>query len=231
MITVILKLVPFFAAIILYFSVFIPHTEPTYLAALIKCLPIITLMIFVVWYSKFSNVRVQAYGRRIFFGLLFSCIGDYCLIWPDYFPLGMLSFAIGHINYITAFGFSTRNLPVAVVTYTITALGCLYLMPGLTGILIPGVPIYSIILNTMMWRAVSRMNNGVMMIDLKYFTKRQKLAKSNLKSHILKTIVLLNIIINMGPSSSISETDHFYENIDCNRGSVLRGIRFDNRIG
>ncbi|XP_017778608.1 PREDICTED: lysoplasmalogenase-like protein TMEM86A isoform X2 [Nicrophorus vespilloides] len=170
MITVILKLVPFFAAIILYFSVFIPHTEPTYLAALIKCLPIITLMIFVVWYSKFSNVRVQAYGRRIFFGLLFSCIGDYCLIWPDYFPLGMLSFAIGHINYITAFGFSTRNLPVAVVTYTITALGCLYLMPGLTGILIPGVPIYSIILNTMMWRAVSRMNNGKPITSTKILT-------------------------------------------------------------
>lgn len=42
------KLVPFFKTVAIYFVVFLPHDVPSFLAMLLKCLPIISLMIFVL---------------------------------------------------------------------------------------------------------------------------------------------------------------------------------------
>jgi len=150
------KLIPFFKTIAIYFVVFIPQSNPGLFAALLKCLPIISLMLFVVWFGRNIDKENQHFPKKILCGLFFSCIGDFCLIWPELFIIGMLSFAVGHINYIMAFGFKPFNLPLAAGTCMITLLGCLYLMPGLSDVLVPGVPLYSILLSTMMWRALAR---------------------------------------------------------------------------
>lgn len=63
------------------------------------------------------------YSRRILVGLIFCCLGDAFLIWPGYFEVGMLAFAIGHINYILAFGFKPLNLSLGLCLYGVSVLG------------------------------------------------------------------------------------------------------------
>lgn len=64
------------------------------------------------------------YSRRILVGLIFCCIGDAFLVFPDdYFEIGMISFGIGHISYILAFGFKPLNLSLGVFLYALNATG------------------------------------------------------------------------------------------------------------
>lgn len=149
------KLVPFFKTVAIYFVVFLPFNVPSVLSTILKCLPILSLMLFVVLHGMSLGDEYK-YSRRILVGLIFCCLGDAFLIWPGYFELGMLSFAIGHINYILAFGFQPLNLTLGVCLCAINIMGLAYLMPGLHGVLVPGVTIYTFILTTMMWRAIAR---------------------------------------------------------------------------
>jgi Predicted membrane protein len=59
-----------------------------------------------------------SYSRRILTGLLFSCVGDALLIWPQYFTYGMAAFGVAQIMYTAAFGFKPLNAPLGVVLYT-----------------------------------------------------------------------------------------------------------------
>ncbi|KAJ3631448.1 hypothetical protein MTP99_012577 [Tenebrio molitor] len=131
------KLVPFFKTVAIYFVVFLPFNVPSVLSTILKCLPILSLMLFVVLHGMSLGDEYK-YSRRILVGLIFCCLGDAFLIWPGYFELGMLSFAIG------------------VCLCAINIMGLAYLMPGLHGVLVPGVTIYTFILTTMMWRAIAR---------------------------------------------------------------------------
>ncbi|XP_025834744.1 lysoplasmalogenase-like protein TMEM86A [Agrilus planipennis] len=149
------KLMPFFKTLAVYFVIFIPHDQPSLLAMVLKCLPIISLIIFVLLHGMSLGNEYQ-YSRKIIAGLLFCCIGDAFLIWPQYFCLGIVAFGVGHISYILAFGLKPFNLPLGVFLYFINALGVMYIMPDLHGIFIPGIIIYSYILTTMVWRAIAR---------------------------------------------------------------------------
>lgn len=96
------------------------------------------------------------YSRRILTGLIFSCIGDAFLVWPCCFLWGMISFAIAHILYISAFGMYPWN-PVAGMVCSVLVMLCYYLFyPGLYGIYAVSVPIYIVVLGFMVWRAVAR---------------------------------------------------------------------------
>lgn len=100
-----LRLTPFFVSVTIYFVLF---TEKFYnsnlLSTCLKCLPIFLLMAFVFSYGVTST----KYHQIIFIALIFSSIGDAFLDYKDgeLFPLGMASFAIAQICYITAFGFT-----------------------------------------------------------------------------------------------------------------------------
>lgn len=78
----------------------------------------------------------------------------------------MLSFAIGHMYYILAFGFVPLNISLGVALYAVNCIGLAYLMPGLQGILIPGVTVYTCILSTMLWRAIARVQFDVSIASL-----------------------------------------------------------------
>ncbi|KAJ8982988.1 hypothetical protein NQ317_001429 [Molorchus minor] len=149
------KLVPYFKTVAIYFVIFVPQDKPSIFSTILKCLPIISLMLFVVLHGM-SLGEEYKYSRRILTGLIFCCIGDAFLIWQQYFDVGMLAFIIGHIYYISAFGFKPVNLPLAAVLYFLATLVVLYLLPGLHGIFIVGVPIYIMVITTMLWRAIAR---------------------------------------------------------------------------
>jgi len=96
------------------------------------------------------------FSRRILTGLVFSCVGDALLIWPNYFMYGMGAFGVAQIMYTAAFGFKPLNIPLGIALYVVDTVAVLFLMPGLDGLVAVGVPVYSVLLMTMIWRATAR---------------------------------------------------------------------------
>lgn len=149
------KLVPFFKTVAIYFVIFIPQDKPSIFSTVLKCLPIVSLMLFVLLHGMSLGDEYK-YSRRILTGLIFCCIGDAFLIWHHYFDVGMLAFIVGHVYYISAFGFKPLNLPLGIFLYFLGTIVTLYLLPDLHGVFIVGVPIYVLVITTMLWRAIAR---------------------------------------------------------------------------
>nr|CAD7439305.1 unnamed protein product [Timema bartmani] len=169
------KLVPFFKTLAIYFVLFIPVERPSWFAMCIKCLPIVSLIVFVLlhgmslgnecvllkhiadpFYEESSLIYRYAFSRRILTGLVFSCVGDALLVWPHYFLHGMAAFGGAHIMYIAAFGFKPLNIALGVLLFNFCGVAVSALMRRLSGVLLVGIPVYSILLITMTWRAIAR---------------------------------------------------------------------------
>ncbi|KAG7249201.1 hypothetical protein CRUP_022873 [Coryphaenoides rupestris] len=93
------------SATCVYFVLWLPPSSPSWFSALIKCLPIFCLWVFLLAHG-FSFLRDHSNARKILAGLIFSSLGDAFLIWQEqgYFSHGLLMFAITHILYSSAFG-------------------------------------------------------------------------------------------------------------------------------
>lgn len=149
------KLVPFFKTVAIYFVLFIPVERPSWFSMVIKCLPIFSLIIFVLLHGM-SLGDEYAFSRRIIVGLLFSALGDAFLIWDEYFLHGMAAFGVAQIMYSSAFGFKPLKPKLGAFLYCISAIANYIILPGLYGPLVIGVPVYNILLMTAVWRAMAR---------------------------------------------------------------------------
>lgn len=150
------KLVPFFKTVAIYFVLFIPDNSSSWFACLIKCLPVISLCIFVLLHGM-SLGNEYWYSRRILTGLIFSCLGDACLIfYENYFIHGMGCFGVAHIMYTWAFGFHPFNPYAGAFLIILAMLGYSFLLAGLAGVMVPAVACYSFLITLMTWRAVAR---------------------------------------------------------------------------
>uniref|UniRef100_A0A1B6LWI5 lysoplasmalogenase n=1 Tax=Graphocephala atropunctata TaxID=36148 RepID=A0A1B6LWI5_9HEMI len=149
------KLVPFLKTVAIYFVLFIPVERPSCFAMIIKCLPILSLIVFVLLHGM-SLADEYAFSRRILFGLVFSCFGDALLVWDDYFLHGMFAFGIAQTIYTSAFGFKPLNPALGSFLYSLCGISLFLLLPGLSGVLAVGVPLYSFLLVTTVWRAIAR---------------------------------------------------------------------------
>ncbi|KAJ8676657.1 hypothetical protein QAD02_012444, partial [Eretmocerus hayati] len=147
------KLVPFVKSVCVYFVLL--AEQPCLLTVCFKCLPIISLIFFILLHG-ISLSNEYSFNRKILIGLVFSCFGDAFLVWPSCFIIGMSMFAIAQIMYITAFGFNPFNAKLGAIIYATCAMIICILMPGLTGVLKIGVPVYTLLLGTMSWRAMAR---------------------------------------------------------------------------
>lgn len=67
----------------MYFCLWIPEDQPSWVAALVKCLPILGLAGF-LWVVCPGG----GYSRLLQGALLCSAVGDACLIWPGAFLPG-----------------------------------------------------------------------------------------------------------------------------------------------
>lgn len=63
------------------------------------------------------------FSRYILIGLFFSCVGDGLLVWRELFLYGMAAFGIGHVFFISAFGFQPLNLRLGILLYIAGMLG------------------------------------------------------------------------------------------------------------
>lgn len=73
---------PFFKATCVYFVLWLPTSSPSWFSALIKCLPIFCLWVFLLAHG-FNFLGAHASARKILAGLIFSALGDAFLIWQE----------------------------------------------------------------------------------------------------------------------------------------------------
>ena len=91
-------------------------------------------------------------------GLLWSVVGDACLVYPTFFELGVVAFGLAHCYYIRALGFQPLNVTGGIVLYSSVGvyLG-LVVIPRLPDLLsLIGMPLYFTLLTTTAWRALAR---------------------------------------------------------------------------
>lgn len=152
------KLVPFFKTLAIYFVLFGDGSklESIFYCA-IKCLPIISLIIFVLLHGM-SFSEYYSYSRKILIGLVFSCFGDAFLVWKSlgYFDHGVAMFAIAQVMYASAFGLKPVNPSAGVACSVLAAMTYSFLFPGLNGLMVYICMIYVSLIGFMVWRAIAR---------------------------------------------------------------------------
>ncbi|XP_032737077.1 lysoplasmalogenase-like protein TMEM86A isoform X2 [Lontra canadensis] len=150
------KLVPFFKATCVYFVLWLPSSSPSWVSALIKCLPIFCLWLFLLAHGL-GFLLTHPSATRIFAGLVFSALGDAFLIWQDqgYFMHGLLMFAVTHVLYASAFGMRPLALRTGLVMAVLSGLCYALLYPCLSGAFTYLVGIYVALIGFMGWRAVA----------------------------------------------------------------------------
>ncbi|CAF1243207.1 unnamed protein product [Rotaria magnacalcarata] len=153
------KLVPFFKTVAIFFILFPKSKYKTadvfYLT--FKCLPICSLILFILLNGINLRGFEYSYSRRILTGLAFSLLGDALLVYDhSFFIHGILAFGISHILYASAYGM--RPLRGFMLPFMFLPLIVIYLM--LSGVLYKPLSyvIYAYIFLTMfmIWRAMAR---------------------------------------------------------------------------
>ncbi|XP_051018241.1 lysoplasmalogenase [Acomys russatus] len=142
-------LVPFILACSLYFLLWIPDDQPSWVSALVKCLPILCLVVF-LW----AVAPGGSYSRLLQGALVCSAVGDACLIWPEAFVYGMAAFSAAHLFYLWAFGLSPLKPGLLLVTILTSLIYYSFLVPHLEPDMVLPVLAYGLILTSMLWRSL-----------------------------------------------------------------------------
>uniref|UniRef100_A0A182K4N3 lysoplasmalogenase n=1 Tax=Anopheles christyi TaxID=43041 RepID=A0A182K4N3_9DIPT len=161
------KLIPFVATVILYFSL-IQHTDRhSTPSTVLKCIPIFSL-IFYVMLTKSDVVKLKEYQSRIFYGLVFSSVGDFLLNY-DLFEAGMGAFGIAQICYIWAFGTKPKKIWIGLILYMAGFLAIALFFKNLNIMIQICLPFYAILLLTMCWRSLARIEGSDTYIMVTYY--------------------------------------------------------------
>uniref|UniRef100_A0A182RVX8 lysoplasmalogenase n=1 Tax=Anopheles funestus TaxID=62324 RepID=A0A182RVX8_ANOFN len=152
------KLIPFITTVLLYFSL-IEHTDRSSTpSTVLKCMPIFSLLFFVMLTTS-KNAATKQYQQRIMYGLLFSSIGDFLLNY-DLFEAGMGAFGIAQVFYISAFGMKPLKLWIGVTLYLLGIMAIAVFFGNLNSIIKVCLPFYAILLLTMCWRSLARIEGS-----------------------------------------------------------------------
>ena len=137
--------------------------------AVMKCAPTMFLLaaVGVEMSQSYAPMSAAAPGSRqkqsrLFWGLVFSCIGDAYLVFPEFFLFGIVAFAIAQAIYTSLFGggiglffeAESNELMSGLAIALIAVLFALYLLPKLKKVLVIPVVIYSCLISLMLWSAV-----------------------------------------------------------------------------
>uniref|UniRef100_A0A452HYK3 lysoplasmalogenase n=1 Tax=Gopherus agassizii TaxID=38772 RepID=A0A452HYK3_9SAUR len=139
-----------------YFVLWLPTSSPSWFSALIKCLPIFCLWVFLLAHGINFLVAHRS-ASRILAGLIFSAVGDAFLIWQEqgYFVHGLLMFAITHILYSSAFGMKPLDLKAGFVMTLVSSFCYTFLYCYLSGPFTYLVAVYIALIGFMGWRAIA----------------------------------------------------------------------------
>ncbi|XP_035912158.1 lysoplasmalogenase [Anopheles stephensi] len=152
------KLIPFITTVILYFSL-IQHTDRgSTPSTVLKCMPIFSLLFYVMLTSS-KNPTAGKYQKRIMYGLLFSSFGDFLLNY-DLFETGMGAFGVAQVFYIWAFGMKPLKLWIGVTLYLSGFFATAVFFGNLNSVIKVCLPFYAILLLTMCWRSLARIEGS-----------------------------------------------------------------------
>lgn len=147
-----LFLLPFLASCGLYFFLWLP--EPSWLSAGVKALPILSLVVFLLAQARRDGAWAPS-ALGICWGLLFSSVGDTCLVWSLFLP-GMAVFAGGHVCYLWALGLHPLHPRLLLLGGLAWAGAYGALWPCLPpGVHVPAVGVYGALLAAVGWRALA----------------------------------------------------------------------------
>ena len=141
---------------------------------LLKCAPIIFLIYTCISILQrfgrgpVGHIELTRQFERVLFGLIFSCIGDFYLVFEGFFIHGIASFAIAQMIYIFLFhghmliSFSPSYnelviaIGVAIVSFSVYS----YLLPKLSRILAVSLAGYCILISVMLWSSLAQIQHS-----------------------------------------------------------------------
>lgn len=147
----------FLITFILYFLLIGFTERGSYQSTFLKCLPIVNLWVFVMQ-TGYKLKKFNSYTKLIMMGLMFSCAGDILLNYELIEP-GMAGFAMTMICYILAFGFHPLRPWLGLPFYAWGAVSVALMFNNFSPIIKICFPIYCILLMTMCWRALARIDS------------------------------------------------------------------------
>ncbi|CAJ1076875.1 lysoplasmalogenase [Xyrichtys novacula] len=177
------SLLPFFLSAALYFYTWTPDTQASITHAGVKSAPTLLLAAVVLsWNGGQSVLGVVG-------GLVFSAVGDCCLVWPELFVHGMGAFAVAHLLYSLTFlssryspeSSSSFNLLMFLLLFLTGAGFYTYLYPFLqkapdADLLLPGVGVYILLLTIMGTLAIRTRHTATMLGSLIFMVSDLSLA-------------------------------------------------------
>ncbi|XP_066498953.1 lysoplasmalogenase TMEM86B-like [Hoplias malabaricus] len=223
--TLFLSLLPFFASVAIYFYLWIPDSETTFLAAAVKSAPVISLALMVLYYNGWKSLLGVAGG------LLFSAGGDISLIWPNLFLPGMICFALAHILYSVYFYFfynsshsksCTGMYILYVVMWGIAIVAYVWLLPYIyknspnPSVFIPAVGVYELLIVSMATLAAHTQNPWFMLGGMIFMVSDFTLAVQQFKAFehleygrhiVMTTYYLAQLLIAVGDVKATLEEE------------------------
>ncbi|XP_034567895.1 lysoplasmalogenase [Notolabrus celidotus] len=154
--TLLFSLLPFFLSAALYFYMMTPDMPSSIMHAGVKSVPTLLLAAIVLsWNGGQSVLGVVG-------GLVFSAIGDCCLVWPELFVHGMGAFAVAHLLYSLTFlsgryspeSSSSLNWFLYLILFVMGGSFYTYMYPFLqkapeSELIVPGVGVYVLLITIM----------------------------------------------------------------------------------
>lgn len=159
---------PLYAAMCTLFILLEFRTNSRMVRVIFKCLPLALLIGTVARNLLLSNAPVSSSApgsvsklSQLFWGLVFSCIGDAYLVFPDYFALGVIAFALTQSIYLSLFGglilFQSATGIEVLLGLIVAAISCLVSLP-VVRLVKPTLSIlvllYSALISMMLWSAL-----------------------------------------------------------------------------
>ncbi|XP_053397172.1 lysoplasmalogenase-like protein TMEM86A [Mercenaria mercenaria] len=164
-----MHLVPFFATWLIYFVLYMPfwgYPPETLGSVFFKVLPIISLCYYVISTSngfkgfpkKDELIPDDDRARHFLFALLFSAVGDACLVWRELlFVPGLLSFAIAQTLYCKGLNGASEKSRTKDLFFLLGLDIFLIIQSGISSYVLSAlVGMYIALIFAVAWRATAR---------------------------------------------------------------------------
>ncbi|KAK7066616.1 hypothetical protein SK128_003721 [Halocaridina rubra] len=144
-------LLPFVITAAAFLILFLPK-QPTLQNVMLKCLPVLYLMCYLAYTEK-----GRGESKIVIPALAFSLIGDGLLNFPGtLFVEGLIAFSFAQVLYTATFGFKRINVWTGITLYGASGALLLFIIPNVNATLKIAVPVYALLIFTMLWRALDR---------------------------------------------------------------------------
>ncbi|XP_030264509.1 lysoplasmalogenase [Sparus aurata] len=219
------SLLPFFLSTALYFYLWTPDIPSSITNAGVKSAPALLLAAAVLsWNGGQSVLGVVG-------GLVFSAVGDFCLVWPELFLHGMGAFAVAHLLYsftflssrYTAYSSSSWTRFLYLILFLFGGAFYIYLYPFLqkapnSDLLVPGVGVYILLIVVMGTLAIRTGRTSTLLGSLIFMVSDLSLALQVFKvtapmehGHlvVMVTYYLAQLLIAVGDVRAVESKDDF----------------------